>query len=52
MKKYGVWAKRSATSAKAESLMKDIGTANVSCYPKEMRQELDDAPASGMSMKL
>lgn len=77
MKKYGVWAKRSAASvcgaaeawlksegkpmtfdsygeaaAKAESLMQDIGTANVSYYPKEMQQELDEAPASGMNMKL
>lgn len=39
-------------AAKAELLMKDIGTANVSYYPKEMCQELDEAPASGMSMKL
>lgn len=39
-------------AAKAESLMQDIGTANISYYPKEMQQELDEAPASGMNMKL
>ena len=77
MKKYGVWAVRSAASvcgpaeawlksngkpitfdsyeeaaAKAESLMNNIGTTNVSYYPKEMRQELDEAPASRIYMKL
>lgn len=77
MKKYGIWAKRSAASVcgaadawlksdgkplsfdtyeeaavKAESLMKDTGTVNVSYYPKPMEQELEETPAFGMSMKL
>ncbi|NPV89737.1 MAG: hypothetical protein HPY50_03035 [Firmicutes bacterium] len=81
MRKYGIWAKRSAASvcgaaeawlksdgrpltfdsyeeaaAKAESLIKNIGTPNVSYYPKELSQDLgqgpDEGPASGMSMKL
>lgn len=37
---------------KASTLMKNIGTANVSCFPKEMEPELDEAPSSGMNMKL
>lgn len=77
MKKYEIWAKRSAASvcgaaeawlksdgkpitfdtyeeaaAKAEALMKNIGTANVSYYPRPMEQEPEDAPAPSMSMKL
>ena len=77
MKKYGIWAKRSAASvcgaaeawlksdgkpitfdtyeeaaAKAEALMKNIGTANVSYYPRPMEQEPEDAPAPSISMKL
>ena len=39
-------------AAKAESLMKNIGTANVSYYPKAMEQELEESPSFGMSMKL
>lgn len=77
MKKYGIWAKRSAASVcgaaetwlksngkpmvfdtyeeaaeKVDSLMKNIGTANVSYFPMEMEQELEEAPSSGMSMRL
>lgn len=77
MKKYGIWAKRSAASVcgaaeawlksdgkpmtfdtyeeaaeKVDSLMKDIGTANVSYFPMEMEQELEEVLSSGMSMKL
>jgi hypothetical protein len=37
---------------KASTLMKNIGTANVSYFPKEMEPELDEAPSSGMNMKL
>lgn len=39
-------------AAKAEALMKNIGTANVSYYPRPMEQEPEDAPAPSMSMKL
>jgi len=39
-------------AAKAEALMRNIGTANVSYYPREISQELDEAPAPGMSLKL
>lgn len=37
---------------KASSLMKNIRTANVSYFPKEMELELDEVLSSGMSMKL
>jgi len=33
-------------------LIKNIGTANVSYFPKEMEPELDEALSSGMNMKL
>lgn len=77
MKKYGIWAKRSAASicgaaeawlksdgkpmtfdtyeeaaAKADSLIKNIGTANVSYYPRPMEQKPEEEPSFGMSMKL
>ena len=37
---------------KASTLMKNIGTANVSYFPKEMELKLDEAPSSDMNMKL
>lgn len=39
-------------AAEAERLMDKIGTANVSYYPKEREIELEEAPSSGMIMKL
>lgn len=39
-------------AAKAESLMKNIGTVNVSYYPKEIEIELNEAQSFGMNMKL
>lgn len=38
--------------AKAESLMKDNGTVNVSYYPKPMEQELEETPSFSMSMSM
>lgn len=77
IKKYGIWAKRSAASvcgaaeawlksegkpmtfdtyeeaqAKADSLMKNIGTAKVSYFPREMELELNEIPSFGMKMSL
>ena len=77
MKKYGIWARRSAASvcgaseawlkcdgepvtfdtyeeafAEAERLMRDIRTANVSYFPKEMEIELEEAPSPGMNLQL
>lgn len=77
MKRWGIWAKRSAASIcgaaeawlksegkiqtfdtyeeaaeKAKKLMKNIGTANVSYYPKEIEIELNEVQSSDMNMKL
>lgn len=77
MKKYGVWAKRSAASVfgaaeswvktdgkplvfdtreqaaeNAAALMKNIGTAKVSYFPKEMEPEMIESLESGMKMSL
>jgi len=37
---------------KASTLMKNIGTANVSYYPKEIEIELNEDQSSGINMKL
>lgn len=77
MKRWGIWAKRSAASIfgaaedwlksegkvqifdtyeeaaeKASTLMKNIGTANVSYYPKEIEIELNEDQSSGIKLKL
>ena len=39
-------------TAKADSLMQNIGTANLSYYPREISQEQDEALAPGTSLKL
>lgn len=38
--------------ATADSLMKSIGTANVTYLPREMELELNETPSSGMKMSL
>lgn len=39
-------------AAEADRLMREIRTPNVSYYPKEREIELEEAPSSGMIMKL
>ena len=40
------------TAEKANVLMNNIRTVNVSYFPKKMELELDEEPSSGMGMKL
>lgn len=37
---------------KAKWYMENLASSNVSYYPREMSQEMDEAPAQGMYMKL
>ena len=39
-------------ATEAERLMKDIGTPNVSYFPKEREIELEEAPSPGMKLQL
>ena len=39
-------------STEAERLMKNLGTANVSYYPKEREIELEEAPSPSMKLQL